>query len=116
VLCRICCFVVLAFAIALPLPFAQAGISSECVLAGRITNTPTTGIAVRLRRLEKDPLAINDGYSASVAADGRFRFEDVAPGKYVVVAEGGGFMLTEYGAAAPVAKRNSDRVESRAAS
>ncbi|HZR59318.1 MAG TPA: hypothetical protein VFA74_20795 [Terriglobales bacterium] len=70
----------------------------HCTVSGRITNNPGPGVSVKLKRAEKDPLAYYDGYLADVSAGGSFRFDDVAPGKYRVVAEGTEFMPSEYGA------------------
>lgn len=74
---------------------------SKCKLSGKITNAPHAGFSVKLKTFEKNPLAIYDGYSVQVAPDGRFDFEDVDPGTYLLVAEGPGFMPTEYGADGP---------------
>jgi len=70
-------------------------------LSGRITNPPRGGGSVKLKPVEKNPLAIYDGYSTQTAADGEFQLEDVDPGRYVLVAEGSGFMPTEYGKEGP---------------
>lgn len=76
--------------------FAKA--LGKCSLSGRIKNTPRGGFSVKLKPVEKSPLAMYDGYSSQVSPDGSFQFGDVDPGRYVVVAEGAGFMPTEYGA------------------
>jgi Carboxypeptidase regulatory-like domain len=74
---------------------------ARSTLSGRITNPPRAGLSVKLKSIENNPLAIYDGYSAQTLADGDFQFQDVEPGRYVLVAEAAGFMATEYGAEGP---------------
>ena len=74
---------------------------ARSTLSGRITNPPRAGLSVKLNSIEKNPLAIYDGYSTQTLADGDFQFEDVEPGRYVLVTEGVGFMPTEYGVEGP---------------
>jgi hypothetical protein len=74
---------------------------ARSTLSGKITNPPRAGLSVKLKSIEKNPLAVYDGYSTQTSADGDFQFQDVEPGRYVLVAEGAGFMATEYGAKGP---------------
>ncbi len=99
--CRTRGFTVLVLTICFTLQFGRGQEPSRCALSGRITNSPATGIAVRLKPVEKNPLALYDGYSTRVASDGSFHFEDIVPGKYWVVAEGSDFVPSESGAAEP---------------
>ena len=55
-------------------------------------------MSVKLKSIEKNPLAIYDGYSTQTLANGDFQLQDVEPGRYVLMAEGAGFMATKYGA------------------
>jgi hypothetical protein len=71
---------------------------ARSTLSGKITNPPSAGLSVKLKSIEKNPLAIYDGYSSQTLTDGDFQFKDVEPGRYVLVADGAGFMATEYGA------------------
>jgi len=71
---------------------------ARSTLSGKITNPPSAGLSVKLKSIEKNPLAIYDGYSSRTLTDGDFQFKDVEPGRYVLVADGTGFMATEYGA------------------
>jgi hypothetical protein len=73
----------------------------ESGLSGRITSSPRGILSVKLKPVEKNPLATYDGYSTQSRPDGGFQFEDVEPGRYVLVAEGAGFLSTEYGADGP---------------
>jgi hypothetical protein len=73
----------------------------KCALSGKITNKPTNVFSVRLKYLEKNPLDRYDGYFAQVSSDGTFVFEDVAPGKYRLIADAADFVPTEYGIPAP---------------
>lgn len=79
----------------------QGQTAPHCTVSGRITNNPDPGVSVKLKPAEKSPLAYYDGYLGEVSADGTFRFDDVAPGKYRVIAEAAGFMPSEYGAETP---------------
>jgi hypothetical protein len=74
---------------------------ARSTLSGKITNPSRGGFSVKLKLVEKNPLAIYDGYSTQTASDGEFQFEDVEPGRYMLVAEGAGFMPMEYGADGP---------------
>ena len=49
---------------------------------GAVTTKGLPDISVRLEKESTDPLSNFDGYLATVEGDGRFRFEDVAPGDY----------------------------------
>ena len=80
---------------------SEAKSAPNCSVSGKITNNPGAGVSVKLRPAEEDLLAYYDGYLGEVSENGSFHFEDVAPGKYMVVAEGAEFMPSEYGAAMP---------------
>jgi hypothetical protein len=95
---RICLIVALGCAIFCWSDLASAQSRPMSALSGKIANPAGSDFSVQLKPIEKNPLAIYDGYSAQTAADGEFQFEDVEPGRYVLVAEGAGFMPTEYGA------------------
>jgi len=73
----------------------------KCTLSGKITNKPAKVFSVRLKYLEKNPLDRYDGYLAQVSSDGTFVFDDVAPGKYRLIADADDSVPTEYGAPAP---------------
>ena len=75
---------------------------TKATLSGRITNPPLQGgFSVKLKPIENNPLVLYEGYSTQTASDGAFVFQDVEPGKYVLMAEGAGFMPTEYGKEGP---------------
>src|ERR1700752_2259859 len=95
---RICLIVALGCAIFCWSDLASAQSRPMSALSGKIANPAGRAFSVQLKPIEKNPLAIYDGYSAQTAAEGEFQFEDVEPGRYVLVAEGAGFMPTEYGA------------------
>jgi hypothetical protein len=58
-------------------------------------------ISVRLEKESTDPLSNFDGYLATVEGDGRFRFEDVAPGDYRLTASSSSHMRGEFGSPMP---------------
>ena len=68
---------------------------------GNITNKDLSEVTVRLEILRSSPLGFSDGYTATVAADGSFRFDDVAPGNYRLIAETPFSRRAEFGSSAP---------------
>ncbi len=98
---RVCLLVALGCAILCWSGLAGAQSFPMSALSGRIANPARSGFSIQLKPIEKNPLAIYDGYSAETAPDGEFQFKDVEPGRYVLVAEGAGFMPTKYGAEGP---------------
>lgn len=93
--------VAIGFAIIVLLGCGSAEARSRSALSGKIANASGPAVSVKLKSVRKSPLARYDGYSTTVGADGRFRFEDVEPGEYVLAAEGPRFMPAEYGASEP---------------
>jgi hypothetical protein len=98
---RIFPFVALGCAILCWSDLARAQSFARSTLSGRITNPSRGGVLLKLKPVEKNPLAIYDGYSTQTGPDGAFLFEDVEPRSYLLVAEGAGFVPTEYGAGGP---------------
>jgi len=94
---RIVSLVVLGLAVFCFSDNIRAQSVAKSTLSGRITNATGAGISVKLKPVEENPLALYDGYSTQASADGRFQFEDVEPGRYLVVAEAAGFLPTPYG-------------------
>jgi len=88
---RIVSLVVLGLAVFCFSDNIRAQSVAKSTLSGRITNATGAGISVKLKPVEENPLALYDGYSTQASADGRFQFEDVEPGRYLVVAEAAGF-------------------------
>jgi protocatechuate 3,4-dioxygenase beta subunit len=74
-------------------------------LSGRITNSSAVTFSVKLTPVRKDPLALYDGYSTQTASSGAFVFEDIEPGRYVLSAEGAGFVPKAVQNGAPIELR-----------
>ena len=70
----------------------------RCSLSGRVTNAPPNGLVVKLKLASESALTTFDGYLAKIAPDGTFRFEGIAPGIYILIADAPGFLPSEYGA------------------
>jgi protocatechuate 3,4-dioxygenase beta subunit len=68
---------------------------------GVIVNKRLSAVIVRLESTPTNPLTSFDGYSAMAEADGSFRFEDIVPGAYRLVAEAKPSMYGEYGSRPP---------------
>jgi hypothetical protein len=68
---------------------------------GVIVNKNLAAVTVLLESTPMNPLAFFDGYSAPVESDGRFHFDDVAPGAYRLVAKAKPSMFGEYGSHPP---------------
>ena len=92
-------FVVCGFILLRLLDAGPAEASAKSSLSGKVTNKPVSGVVVRLKAVDQGPMGRYDGYSATLASDGRFHFEDVDPGTYLLVAKGGDFLDYQYGAA-----------------
>ena len=87
-------------------PPAVSRPEDRCIVSGRVTNA-LTGEPVRKAtlRLTRNNVvsAVSvpgppQGYSATSAADGSFRFENVEPGTYNLAGDRNGFLPTQYGA------------------
>jgi hypothetical protein len=67
----------------------------RCSLSGRVTNAPPNGLVVKLKLASQNALTKFDGYLSKPAPDGTFRFEGIAPGTYILIAEAPGFLSSE---------------------
>jgi alpha-tubulin suppressor-like RCC1 family protein len=101
--CLISCVLVVLLA-----PPGRAALTQETVLAslpatveGNIVNKSVSDVTVRLEAVRSSPLGASDGYTGTVAADGSFRFDDVAPGNYRLVAETPFFLRAQVGSHTP---------------
>lgn len=75
--------------------------SAMATVEGVLATTELPDVTVRLERVPADPLARLDGYLATVESDGRFHFEDVAPGNYRLTADTSSRLHGEFGSSAP---------------
>ena len=74
------------------------GKTLKASLSGKVTNAGMNGVEVRLKAAETIPGSVYDGYSTRLQPDGSFHFEDIDPGRYVLVVDDPRFMPYEYGA------------------
>jgi hypothetical protein len=102
-----CCLISCALVVLLAPP-GRAALTQETVLAslpatveGNIVNKSVSDVTVRLEAVRSSPLGASDGYTGTVAADGSFRFDDVAPGNYRLVAETPFFLRAQVGSHTP---------------
>jgi hypothetical protein len=75
--------------------------SLAATVEGNIANKGPGSVTVRLEAVRSSPLGYSDGYTATAAADGAFRFDDVAPGAYRLVAEALVYQRAEFGSSTP---------------
>jgi hypothetical protein len=97
------CFLVFFVAFGSCLCGAQATAkpSATATVEGAVNTTGLPDVTVRLERVPIDPLSDFDGYLATVDSDGRFHFDDVAPGNYRLAASSSSLMRGEFGSGAP---------------
>lgn len=90
------------FVLAASLAAAQAPRTGGATIEGRIVN-PAPDTKIRLKIVRSTPLGRIDGYIGTVAADGSFRFDDIAPGSYRLIAEAPNYLRAEFGSSNPAA-------------
>jgi protocatechuate 3,4-dioxygenase beta subunit len=80
---------------------AQTPDGPSATVEGTVAIKGLPDVTVRLERVPTNPLSDFDGYLATVEADGRFSFEDVAPGDYRLTALSSSQMRGELGSPKP---------------
>jgi protocatechuate 3,4-dioxygenase beta subunit len=98
---------VVAFSLFARLALAQPPAEKEkCVVSGRIVNAltgePVKKADVHLEYANrKNQISGPRGYGGQADADGRFRFEAIEPGEYLLTAQRSGFLRSTYGSRVP---------------
>jgi hypothetical protein len=65
---------------------AQQPNDSEASLAGVVTGVQGARIVVHLSTVDDNPLHYYDGYEVQAGSDGKFRFDHIEPGRYLLTA------------------------------